>query len=225
MLRVVWLASCFAGVCACAPSLDVSLEQHSCSPEGRCLAGYECSPEHICVRSGESVREDDASVDVDAAPAPAGKEAIATPPVSGVGGSPRVPVQGAPAPRAGSPAAGSGGVAGVDPVAGGVAVAGASGVGGAAGTKAPAGGSSGVAGAPRAGSPAAGSSGAAAGRGGAPAAGSGGDAGGRAEAPKGSRLEETFVVRAGETFDGKGMRYTAGSAIGDGSQDEDQKPM
>jgi len=68
------------------------------------------------------------------------------------------------------------------------------------------------------GRPAAGSGGAAAGSGGA-AAGSGG-------APAdGGTLNETVVVKAGETFDGKGKRYTAGSALGDGSQSEDQKPL
>jgi len=38
-------------------------------------------------------------------------------------------------------------------------------------------------------------------------------------------LDETVIVGAGETFDGKGKRYTAGSALGDGSQSEDQQPL
>jgi pectate lyase C len=66
----------------------------------------------------------------------------------------------------------------------------------------------------------------AAGRGEATAAGSGGDGGSQAAPPKdGGRLDETFIVKAGETFDGKGQRYSAGPALGDGSQDEDQKPL
>ena len=65
-----------------------------------------------------------------------------------------------------------------------------------------------------------------AGRAGEPAAGSGGGAAGSlAEPPEGGELDETVVVGAGETFDGQGRRYTAGSALGDGSQDEDQKPL
>lgn len=38
-------------------------------------------------------------------------------------------------------------------------------------------------------------------------------------------VHSTIVVKAGETFDGKGQRYIAGSELGDGSQDEDQKPV
>ncbi|ANF96923.1 pectate lyase [Paenibacillus bovis] len=35
----------------------------------------------------------------------------------------------------------------------------------------------------------------------------------------------TIIVKKGEVFDGKGQRYTAGSALGDGSQKEGQKPI
>lgn len=38
-------------------------------------------------------------------------------------------------------------------------------------------------------------------------------------------LHETIVVEAGKTFDGEGQRYIAGPELGDGSQDEDQKPL
>jgi pectate lyase C len=38
-------------------------------------------------------------------------------------------------------------------------------------------------------------------------------------------VNETIVVKAGETFDGKGGRFRAGSALGDGSQAEGQKPI
>ncbi|MBA4493567.1 pectate lyase [Paenactinomyces guangxiensis] len=38
-------------------------------------------------------------------------------------------------------------------------------------------------------------------------------------------LHETVVVEAGQTFDGKGARYIAGSELGDGGQGENQKPM
>jgi pectate lyase C len=41
----------------------------------------------------------------------------------------------------------------------------------------------------------------------------------------GGVLNETIVVAAGQTFDGKNKRYTAGSALGDGSQSESQKPL
>jgi pectate lyase C len=74
-----------------------------------------------------------------------------------------------------------------------------------------------------------GAAGAAAGRGGAgsggaSAAGSGG--GGSGVTPgNGGTVNETIVVKAGETFDGGGKRYRAGSALGDGSQSESQKPV
>ncbi|MEW4369885.1 pectate lyase [Paenibacillus sp. JQZ6Y-1] len=35
----------------------------------------------------------------------------------------------------------------------------------------------------------------------------------------------TIIVKSGEVFDGKGQRYIAGSALGDGSQKEGQKPI
>jgi hypothetical protein len=38
-------------------------------------------------------------------------------------------------------------------------------------------------------------------------------------------VNETIVVKAGETFDGGNQTYTAGSALGDGSQDEGQEPI
>jgi pectate lyase C len=41
----------------------------------------------------------------------------------------------------------------------------------------------------------------------------------------GGVVDLTITVRAGETFDGRGQRYVAGSALGDGSQAEGQKPI
>ncbi|WP_068713854.1 pectate lyase [Vibrio tritonius] len=38
-------------------------------------------------------------------------------------------------------------------------------------------------------------------------------------------VNDTIVVKAGETFDGKGQTFTAGSALGDGGQSENQKPI
>lgn len=38
-------------------------------------------------------------------------------------------------------------------------------------------------------------------------------------------VPETIVVEAGRTFDGSGKRFLAGRALGDGSQDEGQKPV
>ena len=38
-------------------------------------------------------------------------------------------------------------------------------------------------------------------------------------------IDSTIVVESGETFDGQCRRYRAGSALGDGSQDEDQQPV
>jgi Pectate lyase len=123
---------------------------------------------------------------------------------------------------AGSPAAGSGGAgtgAAGTGTAGGAAGAAGAGTGGIAGAGT-GGGSGGAAGA--AGQSAAGRGGA--GSAGAPAAGSGG--GGAAGAPgNGGTVNSTIVVRSGETFDGGGKRYRAGSALGDGSQDEGQLPV
>jgi hypothetical protein len=48
-------------------------------------------------------------------------------------------------------------------------------------------------------------------------------AGGASAAPE--VVNETIEVKAGETFDGNNQTYTAGSALGDGSQDEGQKPI
>jgi hypothetical protein len=42
---------------------------------------------------------------------------------------------------------------------------------------------------------------------------------------RGGVVNATIVVKGGTTFDGKGLRYTAGSALGNGSQDEGQKPV
>ncbi len=41
----------------------------------------------------------------------------------------------------------------------------------------------------------------------------------------GGVVSATIVVKAGQTFDGQNKRYTAGSALGDGSQSESQKPV
>lgn len=41
----------------------------------------------------------------------------------------------------------------------------------------------------------------------------------------GGVVNSTIVVRAGEIYDGGGKTFTAGSALGDGSQDEDQLPV
>jgi pectate lyase C len=49
--------------------------------------------------------------------------------------------------------------------------------------------------------------------------------GGTVTVGEGGVVENTIVVRAGETFDGAGKRYTAGRELGDGSQDENQKPV
>ena len=42
---------------------------------------------------------------------------------------------------------------------------------------------------------------------------------------QGGVINETIVVKKGQTWDGKGKRYTAGKALGDGSQKEGQKPV
>jgi pectate lyase C len=41
----------------------------------------------------------------------------------------------------------------------------------------------------------------------------------------GGVLHQTIVVKAGETFDGQGQRFSAGPELGDGSQSETQKPL
>jgi pectate lyase C len=45
------------------------------------------------------------------------------------------------------------------------------------------------------------------------------------EVREGGVVAETVVVTAGEVFNGGGNRFTAGPALGDGSQDEDQLPV
>jgi pectate lyase C len=45
------------------------------------------------------------------------------------------------------------------------------------------------------------------------------------EVREGGVVAETVVVAAGEVFNGGGNRFTAGPALGDGSQDEDQLPV
>jgi hypothetical protein len=42
---------------------------------------------------------------------------------------------------------------------------------------------------------------------------------------QGGVVDATIVVRAGEIFDGGGQTFTAGGALGDGSQDESQDPV
>jgi pectate lyase C len=148
--------------------------------------------------------------------APAGGPATTAgrPSATGVAGSLVAPSGGSSGASAGSsaiPAAGSGALA-------------AAGNGGSSGTVAAGTGASGQSGSPAAGTVAAGSGATVAGSGG-----SGGKAGsqsGAAGAPGvGGVVNQTIVVAAGQTFDGGGKRYTAGSALGDGSQDEDQKPI
>jgi pectate lyase C len=73
---------------------------------------------------------------------------------------------------------------------------------------------------------AAGSGGTAAGTGGSagsvgPKAGNGGTV----TPGQGGTLNTTQIVGPGQTFDGGGKRYTAGRALGDGSQSEGQQPM
>ncbi len=115
---------------------------------------------------------------------------------------------------AGTPAA-SGGSGGAAAGSGGAAA----GSGGAGGSSAGSGGSGGAAG-----SAAGAGGGGAGGTGGGAAAGSGGG-GSAAPVPNGGALNETRVIAAGQTFNGQGKRFTAGSALGDGSQDEGQQPM
>lgn len=43
--------------------------------------------------------------------------------------------------------------------------------------------------------------------------------------PSSTTVNSTIVVAAGQTFDGKGRTYIAGSALGDGSQSESQQPV
>ncbi|XXS77469.1 pectate lyase [Sorangium sp. So ce176] len=54
----------------------------------------------------------------------------------------------------------------------------------------------------------------------------GGDSGGGTTVGDGGVVRSTIVVKAGETFDGGGKRFIADSGtLGDGSQDEGQKPV
>ncbi|WP_434048925.1 MULTISPECIES: pectate lyase [Sorangium] len=54
----------------------------------------------------------------------------------------------------------------------------------------------------------------------------GGDSGGGTTVGDGGVVRSTIVVKAGETFDGGGKRFIADSeTLGDGSQDEGQKPV
>jgi pectate lyase C len=55
--------------------------------------------------------------------------------------------------------------------------------------------------------------------------GSGGSGAGGAPSGNPTVVNATIIVRSGETFDGRGQRYVAGSALGDGSQSESQKPV
>lgn len=83
----------------------------------------------------------------------------------------------------------------------------------------------GAAGASVAGRGAAGSAPVVAGRSGSTAGSGGSAAGSGAVVPSGGTLSETIVVAAGQTFDGGGKRFSAGPELGDGSQNEDQKPL
>jgi pectate lyase C len=117
---------------------------------------------------------------------------------------------------AGRAAAGTSGAA-AQGGSGGSSAAGSSGAAGAA----PAGGSGGAAGSAQGGAGGAGGAGGSAGA----AAGSGGSTAGTGTIGRGGVLNETIIVAAGQMFDGKNLRYTAGSGLGDGSQDEGQKPL
>ena len=55
--------------------------------------------------------------------------------------------------------------------------------------------------------------------------GSGGTGGSGTMIGNGGTVNATIVVRSGMTFDGGNKRYTAGAALGDGSQDEGQLPV
>jgi pectate lyase C len=125
--------------------------------------------------------------------------------------------------QAGSPATGSGGTGGVVAAAGSGGAAAAAGSGGST-SSAGAGGATGSSGSAAAGSGGAGGVGGVGGAGaGAGGAGAGGSS---AQAPgMGGTINGTQIVARGQTFDGGGKRYTAGRALGDGSQDEGQQPM
>lgn len=136
---------------------------------------------------------------------------VAANPSTGLAGRPAAGTNGAAAQggsgTAGSPAGASGG--GGSSVAGSGGASGTAAQGGGGGSAGSAGGAGGSGGAD-------GSAGAAAGSGGMP---------GTSVTGNGGVLNDTVVVAAGQTFDGQNRRYTAGSALGDGSQSESQKPM
>jgi pectate lyase C len=141
----------------------------------------------------------------------------------------------------GSPSTGGLASTGGAPATGGVATTGgAKATGGApeAGGKSSTGGSSpggsSVGGASgSAGSNAGGASGGKAATGGSPSGGAGGSAGSGSGTAKtscpnpgnGGVLNQTMVIAKNQTYDGECKRFTAGSALGDGSQSEDQQPM
>jgi Stigma-specific protein, Stig1 len=76
----------------CSSSLDLSLENKTCSGSGACLPGYVCSPERICVREAEPVqREPDAGMERHDAAAPDASPVdppIMQPPAAGMSGGP-----------------------------------------------------------------------------------------------------------------------------------------
>jgi hypothetical protein len=79
-----------------------------------------------------------------------------------------------------------------------------------------------------AGGSSAGAGGSAGSAGGAGRAGNGGTAGSAGSGPvigDGGTVNATIIVRSGQTYDGQNKRFRAGSALGDGSQSEDQQPV
>ncbi|XXR78849.1 pectate lyase [Sorangium sp. So ce394] len=52
-----------------------------------------------------------------------------------------------------------------------------------------------------------------------------GGSGGSTTTGSGGVVDSTIVVRSGQVYDGGGRRFIAGSALGDGSQSESQKPV
>ena len=147
---------------------------------------------------------------------------IAGIPAPGGAGTPAIAGQAAPVGGAGKVAVATGG-------AGSAAIGGSGGVPAAAGAGATAGTPAAGSGVPNAGSGAGGVSGsAAAGSGGkAGSSGAGGSGGTTDPGPTGPTMtvNDTIVVGPGQTYDGKGRRFVAGSGVGNGSQDEGQKPV
>ena len=168
----------------------------------------------------------------------AGSAAVAAPPSSGGAGAPGTGAAGrsTTTPGTTSPTPAGRGVTGGVGAAGTIAAAGSSsGVAGSAGAAVSGGAGAAVAGstAPASGGAGAsaagtGAGGSSAGRGGnaagTPAAGSGGSTGTTVPG-NGGVVNATIVVSRGMVFDGGGKRYTAGRALGDGSQSEDQQPV